>query len=183
MTHENTLIGGHHLGILAACRWCVLSEIFQFTLKFNTMIQEVKFKKETSSKGRNGIIKTSGVEVMSSGYGVMISPITSKGRPSDACFIEVDKNCMGDTILAMMKASNTDPLIGLHEDIFQLSMMYGHWSATNDPETVFTGGSGQAMGDIIQWAKEFNAMNANREWDGEWYEELEAFFNQKMKSA
>ena len=147
------------------------------------MITQVKFNSETASKGRNGVIKTSGVEIMSSSYGIMFSPITSKGNPSDACFIEMENESIGDVVLAMMKVKNTDPLISLHEDIFQLAMMYGHWAATNDPETVFTGGSGQAMGDIIQWAKEFNAKNVGREWDGEWYDELEEFFNNKIKNA
>ena len=146
-------------------------------------MQEIKFKSKTFSKGRNGVINTSGVELMQSTFGVMVSPITSKGKASDACFIEIPIEQLGEVVLAMMRESNTDPFIGLHEDIFQLSMMYGHWAATNDPETVFTGGSGQAMGDIIQWAREFNAMNAGRGWDGEWYDEIEAFFNQKMKSA
>lgn len=70
------------------------------------MIIEIKFKNETASKGRNGIIKTSGVEVMSSSYGVMVSPITSKSKPSDACFIEVDTENIEDVILAMRKAIN-----------------------------------------------------------------------------
>lgn len=69
-------------------------------------IETIKFKNETASKGRNGIIKTSGVEVMSSSYGVMVSPITSKCKPSDACFIEVDSENIEDVILAMRKAVN-----------------------------------------------------------------------------
>lgn len=73
--------------------------------------------------------------------------------------------------------------IALHEDIFQMAAMYGQWSSGNEPEWVFTGGSGQAMDDIIEWAKEFNKKNKGRTWDGEWYDELEEFFSSKMKSA
>jgi hypothetical protein len=72
------------------------------------MINEIKFKKETASKGRNGIIKTSGVEVMSSSYGVMLSPITSKGKPSDACFVEVDIDSVNEVAMSMIKAVNPD---------------------------------------------------------------------------
>ncbi len=73
--------------------------------------------------------------------------------------------------------------ISLHEDIFQLAAMFGHWSTVHEPEEVFTGGSGQAMSDIIEWAKEFNNKNKGRVWDGEWYDELEEFFSDKIKSA
>ena len=69
-------------------------------------IETIKFKNETASKGRNGIIKTSGVEVMSSSYGVMVSPITSKCKPSDACFIEVDSEAIIETALAMLKIAD-----------------------------------------------------------------------------
>lgn len=73
--------------------------------------------------------------------------------------------------------------ISLHEDIFQLAAMFGQWASVHEPEEVFTGGSGQAMSDIIEWAKEFNNKNKGRDWDGEWYDELEEFFNDKIKSA
>lgn len=73
--------------------------------------------------------------------------------------------------------------ISLHEDIFQLAAMFGQWSTVHEPEEVFTGGSGQAMSDIIEWAKEFNNKNKDREWDGEWYDELEQFFSDKIKKA
>jgi hypothetical protein len=42
------------------------------------------------SKGRNGLIKTSGIEVMASEYGVMVSPITSRGFASEACWVEMN---------------------------------------------------------------------------------------------
>ena len=71
----------------------------------------------------------------------------------------------------------------LHEDIFQMAAMFGQWSSVHEPEEVFTGGSVQAMGDIIEWAKEFNAKNKGRVWDGEWYDELEEFFNYKINKA
>lgn len=71
----------------------------------------------------------------------------------------------------------------LHENLFQFASMYGDWLTKNDPEPFFTGGSGQAMDDIIDWAKEFTEKNMNRVWDGEWYDELEEFFNEKIKTA
>ncbi len=149
------------------------------------MIQEIKFSKNTYSKGRNGIVNTSGLEVIKcAGSGnVMLSPITSKGKASGACFIEIPKSSIGDIVLGMTKATNTDPLIKFHENLFQMAMMFGEWQTRNDPGDVFTGGSGQAMEDIIAWAKEFTEKNKDREWDGEWYDELEEFFDKKIKSA
>lgn len=150
------------------------------------MRREINFKKETEARGRNGYFKQFGIEAslqkFAHGDELELRAISSRGV-SDSAILSIPIENVADVISGISKTCKTDPFISLHEDIFQLSMMYGHWAATNDPETVFTGGSVQAMGDIIAWAKEFNAMNANREWDGEWYEELEAFFSQKMKGA
>lgn len=152
-------------------------------------MQDIKFKNNVAYKGKKWATAT-GLEVLKTetidrpspnGIFVLnISPTNKNGRSSMELEIPIEH--LGEVMLAMMKESNTDPFIGLHEDIFQLASMYGHWSASNDPETVFTGGSGQAMGDVIQWAKEFNKKNAGREWDGEWYDEIEEFFNEKINS-
>ncbi len=72
----------------------------------------------------------------------------------------------------------------LHENIYMLSGMLHDWlNNGNEIENSFTGGTGQAMQDVIEWAKEFTDKNKGRDWDGEWYDELEEFFSAKMKSA
>jgi hypothetical protein len=87
------------------------------------MIHEIKFKNETASKGRNGIIKTSGVEVMSSSYGVMLSPITSKGKPSDACFVEIEENSVKETVLAILDANGIDPIEWAKRIVFDAGLL------------------------------------------------------------
>ena len=152
-------------------------------------MQDIKFKNKVAYRGKRWATAT-GLRITKmetldrpSPNGVHVLNLTPINRSGlSGLELEIPVNQLGEVMLTMMKESNTDPFIGLHEDIFQLAMMYGHWAATNDPETVFTGGSGQAMGDIIQWAKEFNQKNARRQWDGEWYDELEEFFEQKIKS-
>lgn len=76
-----------------------------------------------------------------------------------------------------------DSDIELHENIYILAGLFTDWlNADNDVESRFAGGTGQAMGDIIEWAREFTEKNKDRQWDGEWYDELEEFFGQKINS-
>jgi hypothetical protein len=35
---------------------------------------------------------------------------------------------------------------------------------------------------VIEWAEEFEAKNAGREWDGEYVEEIDAFYAEKTKN-
>lgn len=57
----------------------------------NDTIKEIKFSELSAARGRNGIIRMSGLEIMPSqgGTTVMLSPLTSKGKPSDACWLEI----------------------------------------------------------------------------------------------
>jgi hypothetical protein len=35
----------------------------------------------------------------------------------------------------------------------------------------------------MNWAMEFERINKDREWDGEWYDELEAFLDKKVNNV
>ena len=74
------------------------------------MIKEIKFDNETASKGRNGIIRTLGVEVMSSSLGVMLSPITGFGNVASSCFVEIDTEKVRETVIAMLEVKGIDPV-------------------------------------------------------------------------
>lgn len=44
----------------------------------------------------------------------------------------------------------------------------------------YSGDSRRDTDNIIGWAKEFEALNKGREWDGEYMEEIESFFKTKI---
>lgn len=45
------------------------------------------------------------------------------------------------------------------------------------------GGIGELMELAMNWAMEFERINKDREWDGEWYDELEAFLDKKVNNV
>jgi hypothetical protein len=73
------------------------------------------------------------------------------------------------------------PGIDFCENLFQMAILFGEWSDTNDLNDRFPDGTGEAMESAIMWAKQFTEGNKNRVWDGEWMDEIENFFNKKIK--
>ena len=72
------------------------------------MIEEIKSKIETSSRGRNGIIKTKGIEVMKGcdGQTVYFSPLKRDGSVTEACFIHVGIDAIPGIIEALQAIIN-----------------------------------------------------------------------------
>ncbi len=71
--------------------------------KVTKRIIEVNQDTLTYSKGRHGFIKTSGVEMIlfSDDKTIMLSPLTSKGKPCVSCNIEVNRKSLPDIIRAL----------------------------------------------------------------------------------
>lgn len=44
-----------------------------------------------------------------------------------------------------------------------------------------SGGRGEILDLMIEWTNEFEEINKDREWDGEFYEEVDEFMNNKNK--
>ena len=67
---------------------------------FATLTQQTPVEQHPVSKGRNGSIKTNGVEIYTNDIDnlVRVSPITTRGDVSKACHIEVpfDKTALED---------------------------------------------------------------------------------------
>ncbi len=64
--------------------------VITFTFLIIIMISTLKYKKEKAwSRGRKLSIITTGLELMSVGHTVYITPITSKGCISNACNIGI----------------------------------------------------------------------------------------------
>jgi hypothetical protein len=60
-------------------------------VRFASVTPQMPKECHPQSKGRNGLIKTTGVQIYTNEHDnlVQLSPITTKGQPSDNCYVEV----------------------------------------------------------------------------------------------
>jgi hypothetical protein len=92
---------------------------------------------------------------------------TGKDTPT---FIEAEKQA----------AKERDRVYSLSEAVADLT-----WNLTSDMEAGKVGhipDSREVIRLCIEWANEFEAKNAGREWDGEYMEAIDAFYTEKIKS-
>lgn len=65
---------------------------------------ELNFNKESTSQGRNGTMRTTGIELANTGKDVIISPINSKGQIGN-CYIGIpleDAHQLFDALKAVL---------------------------------------------------------------------------------
>lgn len=78
-------------------------------------MKNFKFKNPApcQSLGRNGIIQTTGVEILPTilESSILLSPVTSKGRPSSSCFIEIPLEDVEAFCLALLKEAGVNVAI------------------------------------------------------------------------
>jgi hypothetical protein len=69
-------------------------------VRFASVTPQMPSTSHPESKGRNGLVKTTGVEIYTNDMDnlVRVSPITSQDRVSEACYVEVpfDKKALQD---------------------------------------------------------------------------------------
>ena len=75
-------------------------------------MKEIKFSKTINigAKGRNGLLRQSGITVTPSGWEPVkwLNPITGRGVASDACYLTVPNNVAGELAAAI---TDVDPAI------------------------------------------------------------------------
>ena len=75
-------------------------------------MKEIAFSKtiKAGAKGRNGLLRQSGIQVIKSGWEPVkwLHPVTGRGAASDACYLTVPNNVAGELAAAI---TDVDPAI------------------------------------------------------------------------
>ena len=65
-----------------------------------------------------------------------------------------------------------------HYEVVSAITFYLH----NLPEIVIDGGTGRLYELAEKWTDKFEELNKNREWDGEFFEEIDDFMSEKLET-
>ena len=65
-----------------------------------------------------------------------------------------------------------------HYEVVSAITFYLH----NHPEIVIDGGTGRLYELAEEWTDKFEELNKNREWDGEFFDEIDDFMSEKLET-